>query len=314
MEELASLLAAGERAAFRGSPASGAEPLGRAIELAHSSGAAVEAAAATWLLGVCYSAGGNYAAALEVFETLRPNVVPGVEPHRHASLAAAAAGAVLRQIGDHRQARTLDEEALGLSYGVAAAAFDARLGLAADAIGLADADQAAEHLEQAAAMAASRPDWWRQRVRRDWVRAELSLLQGDHEAAIPAAAAAVALAEQSGAPRHVAKGLLYVGAGEALRGNLAAATAALRRAARLGENVGARPVVWPARALLGRLLVTTEPEESVRCIDTARRLVRELTDEVPAELRAVWLRRPDVADLLSLPAVAVEERVTESSQ
>ena len=313
MDELAGLLAAGERAAFRGSPASGVEPLGRAIELAHIGGHAVEAAAATWLLGVCYSAGGNFGASLEVFATLRPTVVPGVEPHRYASLAAAAAAAVLRQVGDHDQARLLDEEALGLSHGVAGAAFDARLGLSADAIGLSDVEQATQHLEQAAAMAASRPDWWRQRVRRDWVRAELSLLRHDPARAAAEAGAAVALAEQSGAPRHVAKGLLYVGAAAALQGDLAGASAALRRAARLAENVGARPVVWPARALLGRLLAASDAVEAERNIDAAREVVVGLGALVPAEYQRSWLGRPDVSDLLALTVVPAEERVTESS-
>ena len=298
VEDLAGLLAAGERAAFRGTPAAGVAVLGQAVDLAHQIGHEAEAVAASWLLGVCYSASGRFSAALDVFATLRPIVVPGVEPHRHASLSASASAAIHRQLGQHQSARSLDDEALGLSFGVAAAAFDAYLGLAADAIGLGDTASAEDNLEQAVAMAAARPDWWRQRVRRDWVRAELAILKRIPDEAVAVASAAVTLAEQSGAPRHVAKGLLFVGAGHALSGDLTAATAALRRAGRLAENVGALAVVWPARALLGRLLAFDDPAESEHQLATSRSVLAQLVAEVPAEFLAGWLARPDIADLL----------------
>ncbi|MEI7779531.1 MAG: hypothetical protein WCJ42_08875 [Actinomycetes bacterium] len=304
MEDLAGLLAAGERAAFRGSPASGVAALEQAIELAHATGHPAEAASATWLLGVCHTAVGRFAAGLEVFATLRAMVVDAVEPHRYASLAAAASAAAYRALGQHQLARSLDEEALGLSFGVAAAVFDARLGLASDAIGLGDPPAATEQLELASELAAARPDWWRQRVRLDWTRAELGIWQGRAGEALGFATAAVKLAEQSGAPRHVAKSLLFVGVSHVLEGDVQTATVALRRAGRLAENVGALPVVWPARALLGRLLAQTDPGESSRQLASAKSVVERLTADLPEELRWDWLARPDVADLLGSQIVA----------
>ena len=56
-DNLAGLLADGERAAFHGRPGSGVEPLRSAIALATTDGLTAEAAAAGWLLGVGLVAG-----------------------------------------------------------------------------------------------------------------------------------------------------------------------------------------------------------------------------------------------------------------
>ena len=62
--DLASLLAAGEHAAFHGKPAAAVAHLEQAVVLAQSQGLAAEMAAAAWLLGVALGAGGRYGAAL----------------------------------------------------------------------------------------------------------------------------------------------------------------------------------------------------------------------------------------------------------
>lgn len=298
-DQLATLLAAGERAAFHGRPASGVPPLQQAVEAAHGSGRDDEATAAAWLLGVALGAAGKYGSALAVLEPLADRAAVGHPARRlFASLAASTAASVHRQLGRHAAARTLDEHAEELAGDAAEALFDARLGLAADAVGLDDAAAARTRLEQATALLEGRSDWWRQRVRVLWVRAEVALLTGDPAAAAKAAETAVTLAEASGAPRHVAKSLLFLGVAQVQGGDPAEAAATLRRAATLSESLGCLPLVWPSRAVLGALLEGELPQESARNLAGARGTVIAIADDLPEGLRADWLGRPDVAALL----------------
>ncbi|HSR22141.1 MAG TPA: hypothetical protein VLW53_01210, partial [Candidatus Eisenbacteria bacterium] len=183
--------------------------------------------------------------------------------------------------------------------GTGEAAFDCLLGLAADAVGLADAETARAELARAVALADGRPEWWRQRVRIGWVEAEIGLLAGDPDAAVRAAEGSVELAERSGAPRHVAKGLLFLGVSLVEAGRDQEAVAILRRSALLAESLGTLPLQWPARAVLGALLADRAAEESARCLDAARRAARAVADRLPGDLRDGWLERPDVAALLA---------------
>jgi tetratricopeptide (TPR) repeat protein len=298
-EELTELLATGERAAFHGRPAAGVAPLQRAVEMAHAGGRDAEATAAAWMLGVCLGAAGRYGAATSVLEPLA-NAAPE-EPERRlfSSLAASTLASVYRQLGRHRDGRTIDERALELAEDAPEARFDALLGLAADAVGLGEADTAEHALAEATALAAVRGDWWRQRVRLDWVRAEIALLRDRPEDAVVRAAAAVTLAETSGAPRHVAKGLLFGGVAHVQTGDLDEAVALLRRAATLAESLGAVPLVWPARAVLGALTAQSNPAESAAALASARSVVRQIADDLPPQLAADWLARPDIAELLA---------------
>ena len=298
-DQLASLLAAGERAAFHGRPASGVPPLQQAVEAAHESGRDDEATAAAWLLGVALGASGRYGSALAVLEPLAERAAVDHPARRlFASLAASTAASVHRQLGRHAAAQELDDQAEGLAGDAAEALFDARLGLAADAVGLGDAAAARSRLEQATALLEGRSDWWRQRVRVLWVRAEVSLLTGDPGGAIKAAETAVTLAESSGAPRHVAKSLLFLGVAQVSGGDPNEAAVTLRRAATLSESLGCLPLVWPSRAMLGALLEGVVPQESARSLASARSTVISIADDLPEDLRADWLGRPDVATLL----------------
>jgi tetratricopeptide (TPR) repeat protein len=301
-DQLASLLAAGERAAFHGRPASGVPPLQQAVEAAHESGRDDEATAAAWLLGVALGASGRYGSALAVLEPLAERAAVDHPARRlFASLAASTAASVHRQLGRHAAARELDEQAEALATsagGAAEALFDARLGLAADAVGLGDAQTAKARLDQATALLEGRSDWWRQRVRVLWVRAEVALLTGDPAAAVKAAETAVTLAEGSGAPRHVAKSLLFLGVAQVQGGDPTEAAVTLRRAATLSESLGCLPLVWPSRAVLGALLDGLEPQESARSLAAARSTVISIADDLPEDLRGDWLSRPDVAALL----------------
>jgi hypothetical protein len=109
---------------------------------------------------------------------------------------------------------------------------------------------------------------------------------------------AIQLAEVSGAPRHVAKGLLLLAVAQVQGGELDEAETTLRRSATLAESLGALPTLWPSRALLGALLEASSPAEAAKSLASARSAVIAIADDLPDDLRGVWLDRPDVAALL----------------
>ena len=298
--DLASLLATGEHAAFHGKPAAAVGALEQAVVLAQSQGQAAEMAAAAWLLGVALGAGGRYGGALTVLSPLvESGGAPGApaEQRLFAALASSTIASVHRQLGRHAVAREADTAALGLAAGAPEAVFDAELGLASDAVGLEDPDEAQARLEAAAALVPDSGEWWRQRVRLGWARAEVALMEGRSDDAVALAQAAVDAAEQARAPRHVAKGLLILGLAR-VSGADDEAVGTLRRAATLAESLGTVPLVWPARALLGALVADTDAGESARSLAAARSAVLTIAADLPPGVRAEWLGRPDVAALL----------------
>ncbi|MBI1378468.1 MAG: hypothetical protein GC157_13430 [Frankiales bacterium] len=298
-DTLTDLLATGERAAFHGRPTAGIAPLQRAVELAHAHGHDAEATAAAWLLGVCLSASGRYGSAMVVLEPLAVSSPELPDRRLFASLAAATLASVSRQLGRHAEGRAIDNRALELAGDAAEARFDALLGLAADAVGLDDVTAADAALGEAVAVADGRPDWWRQRVRLDWVRAEVALLRDRPEEAVARSTTAIAAAEAAGAPRHVAKGLLFCGVSQVQAGAFDEAAHSLRRAASLAESLGAVPLVWPARAVLGALVAATAPEEGAAALLSARQVVRQIAEDLPGPFAEDWLARPDIAALLA---------------
>jgi len=297
--DLASLLAAGERAVFHGPPAAAVPDLERAVVLAQREGRHAEVTAAAWLLGVALSASGRYGGALRVLAPLLESAgQTSPETRLFASLAAATAASVHRGLGRHEQARELDRTGLATAGGMSEAVFDATLGLAIDAVGLGDLDAARGHLAEAESLVAGHDEeWWRQRVRFDWTRAEVALLADDPTDALAAAIAAVERAEVSRAPRHVAKGLLFQGVAEVQAGS-PDAPGTLRRAATLAEGLVALPVVWQARALLGALLSGSPGDEGHRSLAAARSAVLTMAGDLSAEMRDEWLAQPNVSALL----------------
>ncbi|HEX4654415.1 MAG TPA: hypothetical protein VH274_01595 [Mycobacteriales bacterium] len=297
--DLATLLAAGERAVFHGPPATAVPDLERAVVLAQREGRHAEVTAAAWLLGVALSASGRYGGALRVLAPLlEAGTQAAPETRLFASLAAATAASVQRGLGRHTAARELDESGLRMSEGMSEATFDATLGLAIDAVGLGELDAARAQLAGAEALVAGHDEeWWRQRVRFDWARAEVALLADDPAEALAAATASVERAESARAPRHVAKGLLFQGVAEVQSGSDDAA-GTLRRAATLAEGLVALPVVWQARALLGALLVGGSAEEGHRSLAAARSAVLTMAGDLSPEMREEWLAQPNVSALL----------------
>jgi hypothetical protein len=132
------------------------------------------------------------------------------------------------------------------------------------------------------------------------VQADIALLEGRPVEAAQAAQAAVDRAENARAPRHVAKGLLYLGIAQVsgATDDLAEAAHTLRRAATLAESLGTVPLVWATRALLGALVAETDETESHRSLAAARSAVLAIAGDLPPGVRAEWLSRGDVAALL----------------
>ena len=303
--DLASLLASGEHAAFHGKPAAAVGALEQAVVLAQSQGLVAEMAAAAWLLGVALGAGGRYGGALTV---LAPLVEAGqvedaaAERRLFGALSSATIASIQRQLGRHAIAREADLDALELTEGTGEAAFDALLGLASDAVGLDEAEEAAARLAQAAAVLPGHGDeWWRQRVRLGWAEAEVAMLEGRPEDALASAAQAVQRAEDARAPRHVSKGLLLLGLAQVSTDH-SEAVGTLRRSATFAESLGVLPLVWPSRALLGAMLAGGETEadrsEGAKCLAAARSAVLTIAGDLPPGVRAEWLARPDITALL----------------
>jgi tetratricopeptide (TPR) repeat protein len=299
--DLGELLAIGERAAFHGPPARAVQALEQAVGVARDSGRTAEATAAAWLLGLSLNAAGRYGHALEVLTPLLTSGEEQAAPPEvrlFAALAGATLGSVHRQLGMHEAARSMDARGLALTDGTGEPAFACRLGLAADAVGLGDADAAHAEADTASTLLPDRPtEWWRQRVHYDWVRTEIGLLDEDAESAVDAADSAVERAERARAPRHVAKSLLFLGVAQVQLG-VPEGAGSLRRAATLAEGLGALPLVWPARALLGALLMDSDEGESAASLGAARSAVLSIAGNLPADLRDTWLSRPDLAALL----------------
>lgn len=294
-EELAGLLTAGERAVFRGVPGQGLIPLERASQLAAELGDHARQARAAWLTGICRTAIGWYGQALAGLTATASDQVLAPELR---SLPASAVATVQRQLGRHVEARAWDESALDLASSTVEATCEAWLGLASDAVGLGDVQAAQSALAQIEQLSTDRPLWWRQRIRTEWTRAELALLCEEPGQARAAAERALDLAEDASAPRHVAKSLLFGGVAATAQGHPAAAIDLLSRAAVLAEGLGARPLVWPSRAMLGALQERSAPEEAARSLDAARCVVREIAEDLPPLLAAEWLSRRDIAALL----------------
>ena len=296
-DDLAGLLAEGERAAFHGRPSAGVEPLRRAVELATEGGLTAEAAAAGWLLGVCLASAGRYGGALEVLDPL----VAGdrsAESRLLSALASATVASVHRQLGRHAVAQGYDERALEGSEGAGEAGFDALLGLAADAVGLGDGSTATGRLAEATALADGRVDWWRQRVRLGWVRAEVALLEERAEDAVRRPRRRSTSPSTRGRRGTWRRGCSSWAWPSSRPAGPAEAGGVLRRAGLLAESLGTLPLQWPVRAVLGALLAADAPDESARALDSARRAVTAIADDLPEELRAEWLGRPDVEALL----------------
>jgi hypothetical protein len=295
--ELSAAVSAGERAAFHASPTTGIEALTAAVGRA---GDEPSAALLRWLLGVCLGATGRYGQAWEVLDVVLAGPPSSPAMRLGSALAASCSASLHRQIGEHARAEELDEQGLAwartLGAGGTEVLLDCAIGHTADAIGQDDLATARRRLllVESALSEAGDAARWRPRVRLAWVRAEVALLAGDGRAAVAAASGALELSEAAAAPRHVAKSQLFLGVAQATMGQPGAA-ATLRGAAAAAEGLGCRPLVWPARAVLG--VVLPPGEQADGCLTSARQVVEAIAADLPGELAQRWLARPDIVAL-----------------
>jgi len=294
---------------FHGAPGDAFVPLEQAAQDAASSGFAEQANRARWLTGVAQGACGLYDSAIE---TLLPAWERLAPKSSLAPFVAASFASIYRQVSQHAIGQDWDEAGLAHSQGGALAekessshmsvgravaasgvpvdegSFHCLLGLVADAVGQGKVPEAIHRLERAEeALPEDRP--WRACVRLDWVRSEVALLRGDAPAACRVAAEAVGLAEEADAPRHVAKGLLFQGvAASQLRDP--AAEGLLRRANEMASRLGALPLVWPARFVLGEHLIGLgRPDEGRLLIDRAAEAAREIARDLSGGMLRSWM-------------------------
>ena len=230
------------------------------------------------------------------------------------ALAAATLASVHRQLGRHDVAQGYDETALeGSRRRRGGGLRRAASGWPPTPWGWATSRPPRATWPRLPRWPADHPSWWRQRVRLGWVRAEVALLDG--RPARPRrgrASESVDLAEQSGAPRHVAKGLLFHGvalveAGRPTRpppscaapGCWPRAWARCRCCGRSGRSWGP---CWP-RTAPRRASRRSRPPGGPSTLDR-RRPARDRcgptgspapdVDGAPDRLRAAWVRsRPD---------------------
>ncbi|MHA6792777.1 hypothetical protein ACVGVM_04535 [Pseudonocardia bannensis] len=215
-----------------------------------------------WLAAVALGGQGRYAAAAALLHGLLGDrsVRPDLAAHAAVTLAAHR-----RQLGGHAAARRWDGLGLRLAEAArragaparpepdgvdaAGARIDALVGLAADAVGTAQAGLA-EWLLAAAAEAAREHPSWRPAVRLGWVRAELSLIRGEPAAAIGPAEHAVAAAAAAGSARHLLKSRIVAAVVRAAAdpddAAAAGALADLDALAAEAERLSLPPLRWPA--------------------------------------------------------------------
>jgi hypothetical protein len=228
-----------------------------------------------WLIAVALGGQGHYAAAATVLACLAAD--PRV-PVRVAAHAAVTRAAHLRQLGGHAAARAYDAHGLRLAatalraeepgpqavtpieldtaargrtrddgLDAAAARLDALVGLAADAVGLADPATCRRLLDVAGEGLEGHPSW-RPAVRVGWVRAELALVQGHAGDAVAPAEAALAAATRAGSVRHVLKSRIVLVVARSAAGVLdpAEGVADLDAIAVECAGYGLLPLRWPA--------------------------------------------------------------------
>jgi hypothetical protein len=255
--------------------------------------AAADHPRARWLTGAALGALGRYGDA----KAQLTGVTESADPARYRSLAAATLASHHRQLGRHAEAAGWDEVAATLAGDDPEASFDARLGAAADAVGLNDVAGARAALERCEPRGE-----WRRQVRIGWVETEIALLGGDPAAAMTAARSGLTVAERAAAPRHVAKCLLFLGAALHVAGD-PGATATLDRAAAAAGALDALPLHWVAEALLAeRSDHSGDPDGARRHRSAAGSTAAAIGVNLPVTDRERWLGRSDIAAIVAVSA------------
>ncbi|WP_445185729.1 hypothetical protein ACTXG6_00285 [Pseudonocardia sp. Cha107L01] len=185
----------------------------------------------------------------------------------------------------------------GAGLDLPAARVDALLGLAADAIGLADLELADRLLRLAEPAAAEHPSW-RPGVRWHWVRAELALSQNRPEPAIEWARPALARATAAGAVRHQVKSALVLAAAEAGAGSPPERViAVLSKLSERTRQSGLWTLEWPIQLMLAGLVEPTDLDRSTTHRSRAAQIVWTIRRHSDPFARSVLDRSPWVPTL-----------------
>ena len=269
---------------------------------------------ARWLAAVALGARGRYAAASALLAGLhgQPGVDAGVRAH-----AAVTRAAHLRQAGGHLAARRWDGLGLALATAppgapashsvpgsgsdgatpdagldLAAARVDALIGLAADAIGLADPELAERLLRVAEPSALEHPSW-RPAVRWHWVRAELALSLDRPEPAVELARRALAGARAAGAVRHEVKSAIVLAVAEAGAGRETEKVIAdLGALSERTRQTGLWTLEWPIQLMLGSLIEDADHPQSTTHRSRAAQIVSTISLHSDVVTRSVLSRSP----------------------
>lgn len=260
-----------------------------------------------WLAAVALGARGRYASAAALLDRLLRDRRAGATLVRaHAAVTRAAH---LRQVGGHGAARRWD--ALGLALATSAdaragrdapgadpgwdrtaARVDALLGLAADAVGLAELDLADRLLRAAGPAAAEHPSW-RPGVRWHWVRAELALCRDRPEEAAELGVQALRTARRAGATRHEIKSAVVVAAAEMAAGrDLDRLVGRLLRLAERARLCELRTLQWPIQLQLATLKQLADPATAARHRHEATRIVGSIGRQGDPIIRSVAEHSP----------------------
>ncbi|MDP4013117.1 MAG: hypothetical protein U0990_07345 [Candidatus Nanopelagicales bacterium] len=251
------------------------EPLTGLSDLSTSSGPW-----ATWARGVCLAALGSYDDAVDALAGVCESAPP--EP---SGLAAAAIGSVYRELGAHDLAIAWDDLAISAE---GAAVADGLIGRTADEIGLGHAGAAASYLARASAAA----NGWRDEVRLNWVRTELSLLADQPVSAINHAGHALSLSIASGSPKHSIKSRLFLLVARDAAAGVAPTPSgpsdSLAEVAIDAAGLKLRPLAWSAVCAAG---AKAGPD----AVAGARDAIAFIDDHLPAGADRFWLDRADIA-------------------
>lgn len=226
-----------------------------------------------WLRAVAAGGQGRYAAATaDLDDVARRGRGPLL------SLAQSTRASFLRQLGWHRLARVADGRAWALVAhrpDAAEARADALVGLAADALGI-GRFAVAQRLLERAAVDTDKSGVPRQRVRLEWVSAELAMVSGRGADSVAHAERARALVGDLGSPRHAVKTDVVYSAALCSAGRFdesrRVADAALERT----QHFGLVPLTWALGCLLSDIgSAGHSPEAMAQVRDVAAATVRD---------------------------------------
>lgn len=200
------------------------------------------------------------------------------------SLAYSTRGSFVRQLGWHTRARGWDGRAVATAGADPAAAADALIGLAADALGVGRFAAAARLLQRSAEVLVGPGRWQRQRVRLAWVSAELAMARGDGGGALGHAEQAVAAAAGLGSARHAVKSEVILAAALCTAGALPRSRRVADAALESADRLGLIPLRWALACLLDG--IGSETHTAAQVID-----IRDQSADTVRARGGVWSGR-----------------------